>query len=109
VREDASVGPYETLFAFGADHRGVHRGVEGLALDSDGNLVACAGSRQCGPGPLVYVIAPSGAVLESHALPCDLPMRCAFGDSGLASLYVTSGDGNLYRARASGRRGFART
>ena len=32
-------------------------------------------------------------------------MRCAFGDAGLASLYLTAGDGGLYRATNTGRRG----
>jgi hypothetical protein len=35
-------------------------------------------------------------------------MRCAFGDAGLASLYVTAGDGGLYRATDTGRRGLKR-
>jgi len=67
--------------------------------------VACAGWKKGGVGPSVYVISPSGTVLETHAAPADLPMCCAFGDSGLTSLYLTAGDGGLYRARNSGRRG----
>jgi hypothetical protein len=35
-------------------------------------------------------------------------MRVAFGDAGLASLYVTAGDGGLYRATDTGRRGLKR-
>ena len=69
------------LQTFGADHRGVHRGIEGMCLDSDGNIVACAGSAKRGPGPLVYVFAPGGAVLEDAPLPGDVPIRCAFGDA----------------------------
>ena len=33
---------------------------------------------------------------------------CAFGDAGLASLYLTAGDGGLYRAKNTGRRGLQR-
>ncbi len=108
VRDDGSVGPYTVLHAFGADHRGEHRGIEGLCIDSDGNIVACGGARDAGPGPLLYVFAPDGAVLEAHRLPGGAPMRCAFGDSGLDSMYVTSSDGCVYRAQNTGRRGFKR-
>jgi sugar lactone lactonase YvrE len=99
IRNDGSVGPYTVLHTFGADHRG---------LDSEGNIVACAGWRRSGPGPLIYVFSPSGAVLETHPVPADLPMRCAFGDADLESLYVTTGEGHLYRAKATGRRGVYR-
>jgi sugar lactone lactonase YvrE len=54
---------------------------------------------------MVYVISASGTVLETYPAPADMPMRCAFGDAGLTSLYLTAGDGGLYRARAIGRRG----
>jgi len=108
VRDDGSVGPYTVLHAFGADHRGEHRGIEGLCLDSDGNLVACGGSPEAGPGPMLYVFAPDGAVIDAHRLPGGAPMRCAFGDAQLDSLYVTSGDGCVYRAQSTGRRGFKR-
>jgi gluconolactonase len=84
------------------------RGIEGLCLDSEGNLLACAGWNRAGVGPMVYVISRSGTVLESHPIPADMPMRCAFGDAGLLSLYVTAGDGGLYRAMGVGRRGAAR-
>jgi gluconolactonase len=105
VKEDGSVGPCRLLHVFGADHRGVHRGIEGMCLDSDGNIIACAGSKSSGAGPLILVISPAGVVLESHPLPGDLPVRCAFGDADLSSLYVTTGEGVLYRAKAGGRRG----
>jgi gluconolactonase len=108
IGADGTVGTYAVLHTFGADHRGEHRGIEGMCLDSAGNIVACGGWRKSGPGPLVYVFAASGAVLASHPLPTDLPMRCAFGDNGLDSLYVTSMDGCLYRAGSVGRRGLRR-
>lgn len=109
VREDGSLGPYAVLHTFGSDHRGTHRGIEGLCLDAEGNIVACGGARGAGAGALVYVFSPSGAVLETHALPVDLPMRCAFGDTGLDSLYVTTANGELLRARQCGRRGHPRS
>jgi len=109
VRDNGEVGSYAVLHTFGADHRGAHRGIEGLCLDADGNIVACAGARGVGAGALVYVFSPAGAVLETHPLPADLPMRCAFGDAGLSSLYVTTAEGELLRARNCNRRGYARS
>ena len=107
IASDGSIGRFSILHSFGADYRGEHRGIVGMCLDSDGNIVACAGSRKSGPGPLVYVFTPSGAVLETHELPTDLPNRCAFGDANLGSLYVTSMDGCIYRGTNIGRRGHA--
>ncbi len=108
VRYNGELGPYTVLHTFGADHRGAHRGIEGMCLDADGNIVACAGAQGIGAGALVYVFSPAGAVLETHALPAELPMRCAFGDAGLSSLYVTTAGGELLRARNCSRRGHAR-
>lgn len=99
-----SVGPARTLLTFTA----ADRGIEGLCLDSEGNIVACAGWKKGGAGPAIYVVSPQGTILESHPAPADLPMRCAFGDADLGSLYVTAGDGGLYRAKGIGRRGLKR-
>lgn len=106
VLDDGTLGSYTVLHAFTSDHRGPHRGAEGMCLDSEGNIIACAGWKRSGPGPLVYVFSPSGQVLESHAVPADRPMSCTFGDAGLESLYVTSGEGHLYRVRNTGRWGW---
>jgi len=104
VRPDSSAAEVKTLIDFVV----VERGIEGMCLDSEGNIVACAGWKKSGVGPMLYVVSPSGTILETHPAPADLPMRCAFGDAGLASLYVTAGDGGLYRARNTGRRGLKR-
>jgi gluconolactonase len=104
VDAHGSVGPAKSLLVFTA----VDRGIEGMCLDSEGNIVACAGWKRGGAGPMVYVITPGGTIIESHPAPADMPMRCAFGDAGLASLYVTAGDGGIYRARDTGRRGLQR-
>jgi len=94
----------EALLVFAS----AERGIEGVCLNSGGNIVACAGWKKGGVGPSIYVISASGTILETHPAPTDLPMRCAFGDAGLASLYVTAGDGGLYRATDTGRRGLRR-
>ena len=84
---------------------GIHRGIEGLCVDSAANVIACAGWQRSGPGPLVYVFSPAGVVLETHPLPADLPLNCAFGDTGLTSLYVSTAAGHLFRAKSTGRTG----
>lgn len=91
--DDAIVGQYDVLHNFYP-----HRGVDGMCLDSDGNIVATAGSGASGPGGMIYVFAPNGRVLETHPLPCDSPTNCTFGGSELRDLYVTSLEGHLMRA-----------
>ena len=105
ILPDDTLGAFTVLHVFGRDHRGEHRGIEGMCTDREGSIVACAGWRKAGPGPLVQVFSPAGAILESHPLPSDQPMNCAFGDADLGSLYVTTAAGELLRARDFGRRG----
>lgn len=94
-------GHCKTLLTFAANERGI----EGMCLDSEGNIIACLGWKQGGSGPAIIAVSPGGTILETHPAPADAPMRCAFGDADLASLYVTAGDGGLYRATGIGRRG----
>jgi gluconolactonase len=104
AKRDGSLGPCTVMLEFAP----AERGIEGMCLEAEGNIVACAGWRKGGLGPMLYVISASGTVLESHPAPADLPMRCAFGDASLGSLYLTAGDGVLYRATNTGRRGLQR-
>ncbi len=99
---DGNVDPPVVLHSFGA----ADRGIEGMCLDSEGNLVACCGWKKSGPGPRGHVFSAQGAVLETHPLPCDVPMRCAFGNVDLGALYLTTGEGYLYRTKTGERRGF---
>ena len=105
IRDDGTLDHPILLHTFGSDHRGHHRGVEGMCLDADGNIVAVGGWQRSGPGPLVQVFAPSGALIESHPIPADLPNKCCFGGPDLDCLYVTTGGGHLFRASTRGRRG----
>jgi len=93
ILEAGTLGPYRVLHNFGP-----HRGVDGMTFDSEGNIVAAAGSDTSGPGPMVYVFDPSGRVLETHPISSP-PTNCTFGDEDLKSLYVTAYDGSLYRTR----------
>ena len=105
INDDGSLGKHTVLHQFGKDHRGVHRAVDGMCLDAEGNIIACAGWAKSGPGPLIYVFAPSGRVIETHTIPADHPANCTFGDADLQSLYVTTRNGHLLRARTE-RRGW---
>ena len=70
-------------------------------------VVAVGGWQHSGPGPLVYVFRPSGAVTETHPIPADLPNKCCFGGRDLDLFYVTAAGGCLYQARTA-REGLSR-
>ena len=93
VNEDGSLGEGKVLHDFGRS-----RGIDGMVLDTEGNIVATAGWRQGGPGPSIYVFSPSGEVVERHPLLFDQPTNCTFGGNDLTTLYVTTLDGHLLRA-----------
>jgi gluconolactonase len=105
VKDDDTLGRPIVLHTFGTDYRGPHRGAAGMCLDNEGNILVTAGSKQSGPGPMVYVFAPSGQVLESHPVPTDAPTNCAFGGADLSTLFVTTHDGNLFQVKNTGRKG----
>ena len=84
------------------------RGIAGLCLDSEGNIICSMGWKKSGSGATIIVVSPGGTILETHDAPADLPMRCAFGGADLSELYVSCGDGGLYRAKGIGRRGLKR-
>lgn len=99
VRADG-LGPYITLHTFGIDHRGVQRGIDGMRVDAEGNIVATAGWPTNGPGPMVYVFAPSGRILATREVPTrEGPSNCVFGGPDLRTLYLTTVDGYLLAAR----------
>lgn len=104
--ERSGLGKPQVLWAFGADWRGAHRGIDGMCLDENGNIVACSGGA-AGSGPTVSVMDPKGRVLEGHAAPAEM-IGCTFGDEDLGSLYLTSAEGELWRTRDTGLRGRSR-
>ena len=95
VREDGSLGPVRILHDFGT-----HRGIDGMRIDSEGNVVAACGWAKSGPGPRIGVFSPAGEELESHPVPNN-PTNVTFGDSDLRTLYVTDATGALLRARTT--------
>jgi gluconolactonase len=94
IKPDGSLGDKRILHSFYP-----HRGIDGMCLDTEGNIIATAGWDESGPGPMIYVFSPTGQVLETHKLPVDYPTNCTFGGDDLTTLYVTTGSGYLLRAR----------
>jgi gluconolactonase len=92
VRDDGSLGEMQVLHDFGA-----HRGIDGMCLDVEGNIIATAGFRTSGPGPRLYVFSPGGTVLETHPVDAEKPTNCSFAEEGLHTLYVTTTEGHLFR------------
>ena len=105
ILDTGALGPYCLLHTFGRDggssRAGSHRGIYGMCLDREGNIVAVAGDKEAGPGPMACVVTPQGRIIQTHPLP-ETPTNCAFGGPGLADLYVTTTDGSLFRASGVG-------
>lgn len=101
IRDDGSLGTYLTLFTWGEDATGVHRGIDGMCLDRDGNIVATAGWEVAGAGPMIYVFSPTGRVLETHPVPAIRPTNCCFGGADLTTLFVTTTQGHFFRAETN--------
>ena len=98
INDDGSLGKYRTLFTWGEDSRNVHRGIDGMTLDAEGNIVACAGWELAGSGPMIYVFSPTGRVLETHPFPADRATNCCFGGPDMTTLYVTTTQGHFFKA-----------
>ncbi len=98
IKGDGSLGAYSTLFTWGEDAKGVHRGIDGMCLDRDGNIVATAGWEVSGSGPMIYVFSPTGRVLETHPVPAIRPTNCCFGGPDMTTLFVTTTQGHFFRA-----------
>jgi gluconolactonase len=99
IREDGSLGTYEALFTWGEDARGPHRGIDGMCLDAEGNIIATAGYYTAGAGPMLYVFSPSGRVLETHPIPANRPTNVCFGGPDLTTVFVTSTQGHFFKAQ----------
>ncbi|HEV2530043.1 MAG TPA: SMP-30/gluconolactonase/LRE family protein [Thermomicrobiales bacterium] len=100
VGPDGMLGAATVLHDFGEA-----RGIDGMAFDADGNIVAACGWEVSGPGSRVTVFAPDGTVLDESPLPEARPTNCAFGGEDLTDLYVTATDGGVWRVRGTGRSG----
>lgn len=75
------------------------RGPDGLKMDREGRLYVAAGRNRAIP-PYetaskfkggVYILSPEGELLDFVAIPKDEVTNCAFGGSGLKTLFITAG------------------
>jgi gluconolactonase len=98
VNDDGSLGDYEVLHDFGP-----HRGIDGMTLSSEGNIVACTGWEISGPGGMITVFDPKGRIIETHPTPAERPTNCTFVGE---DLYVSSIEGHLLVARNTGMTGY---
>jgi gluconolactonase len=106
INADGSLGKFDVLFTWGEDARGLHRGIDGMCLDADGNIIATAGWEVSGPGPMLYVFSPTGRVLETHPVACNRPTNVCFGGPDMSTVFVTSTNGHFFKAQTN-RRGWA--
>ena len=95
VAEDGSLSNPRSIYSFGPG-----RGIDGMAIDVEGNLYGAAGNNQGLPeNPAgVYAITPEGDLAGLIAIPEDPITNCNFGGEDLKTLYITSGK-TLYRVR----------
>src|SRR4029077_9928117 len=73
---------------------GKNRGIDGMVLDTEGNIYATAES---GEKTGVYIFSPAGKQLGFIRTP-ETATNCTFGDKDLKTLYITAGR-SLYRMR----------
>lgn len=106
IKEDGSLGTPDVLFTWGEDARGVHRGIDGMCLDAEGNIIATAGWEVSGPGPMLYVFSPTGRVLETHPVAANRPTNVCFGGADMSTVFVTSTNGHFFKAQTN-RTGWA--
>ncbi len=99
INDDGSLGAYKTLHTFGRDANAVHRGIDGMCLDADGNIVATAGWPSGGPGPMLYVFSPTGRIIETHPVAATRPTNVCFGGADNTDVFVTSTDGHFFHAK----------
>jgi len=99
IKEDGSLGACDVLFSWADDARGVHRGIDGMCLDAEGNIIATAGWELSGAGPMLYVFSPKGRVLETHPVAANRPTNVCFGGPDMTTVFVTSTNGHVFKAQ----------
>lgn len=91
VTRDGGLTPDGVVYDFSPD-----RGIDGMCLDADGNIVAAAG-QDATTG--LFVVSPAGKLLLHRPMP-EFSTNVAFAGSDLCDLYLTAG-GSVYRLRTS--------
>ena len=100
ILSDGTLGDGSVLFDFGEG-----RGIDGMALTTEGRILATAGEADAGAGSAIYVFESDGLVRATHRTPAESPTNCTFGGAGLDVLFVTFATGHVYRVRNTGMTG----
>ena len=100
INPDGTLGDCTVLFDFGAG-----RGIDDMALTTNGHILATAGEPTAGAGSAIYVFEPDGLVRATHRTPADSPTNCTFGGPALNILYVTFATGHVYQVKNTGMTG----
>ncbi len=102
VNTDGGLGAHAVMHDFGP-----YRGVDGMCMTTDGTIIATAGYREAGPGPMLYEFAPNGRVIKSRRVPdgADRPTNCTYGGARLDTLFVTFATGHIYQVPNTGYTG----
>ncbi len=95
LAEDGTPSNGRVHYSFGSG-----RGIDGMAIDSKGNIYGAAGNNNNPPENYagIYVITPAGKLAGRISIPEDAVTNCTFGGKGLRTLYITAGK-NLYEIR----------
>lgn len=103
LRKDGSVNAASKKLLF--DWK-TSRGPDGLDMDEKGRIYVAAGRNQPRPPQEtaepykggVYILSPSGKLLDVIEIPDDEVTNCAFGGADRRTLFITAG-GNLWMLR----------
>ncbi|MDA2923947.1 SMP-30/gluconolactonase/LRE family protein [Acidobacteria bacterium AH-259-L09] len=99
IQEDGSLSNGRSIYSFGSG-----RGIDGMAIDVEGNIYGAAGNNNNPPENHagIYIISPAGELLKRIPIPEDTVTNCTLGGPDLKTLYVTAGK-NLYQIRVKNR------
>ena len=88
VAENGTLANAREHYSFGEG-----RGIDGMAIDIEGNIYGAAGNNANPPKNHagVYVISPAGMLLGRIAIPEDAVTNCTFGGDDRRTLFVTAG------------------
>ncbi len=100
VNSDGTLGDKTVLFDFGPG-----RGIDGMVINTDGQILATAGSSSAGAGSAIYVFESDGLVRATYRSPADSPTNCTFGGPALDILFVTFATGHVYQVKNTGMTG----
>ena len=99
IGADGSLSNPRQHYSFGSG-----RGIDGMAIDVEGNIYGAAGRMAGAPenDAGVYIISPQGQLSGFVRVPEDSVTNCNFGGPDLRTLYITAGK-TLFSVRTKNR------